>query len=75
MVTAGFYGLLCSEKLRNSYLLCQEQVASNLADEWVATTIQCLKQASPTSLKITLRSVSLRNHLIFVLLAYHLSCV
>ncbi|CAO2146782.1 unnamed protein product [Urochloa humidicola] len=34
-----------------------EQVASNLADGWVATTIQSLKKASPTSLKITLRSI------------------
>ncbi|CAD6255666.1 unnamed protein product [Miscanthus lutarioriparius] len=34
-----------------------EQVASNLADEWVARTIQYLKKASPTSLKITLRSI------------------
>jgi hypothetical protein len=41
-----------------------EQRASNLADEWVAATIQSLKKASPTSLKIALRSVSLRNNLI-----------
>ncbi|PUZ45391.1 hypothetical protein GQ55_8G219200 [Panicum hallii var. hallii] len=34
-----------------------EQRASNLADEWVAATIQSLKKASPTSLKITLRSI------------------
>ncbi|PAN43028.2 hypothetical protein PAHAL_8G222700 [Panicum hallii] len=34
-----------------------EQVASNLADEWVAVTIQSLKKASPTSLKISLRSI------------------
>ncbi|XP_066342270.1 probable 3-hydroxyisobutyryl-CoA hydrolase 3 [Miscanthus floridulus] len=34
-----------------------EQVASNLADEWAAETIQYLKKASPTSLKISLRSI------------------
>ncbi|KAJ1296160.1 hypothetical protein BS78_01G278400 [Paspalum vaginatum] len=34
-----------------------EQEASNLADEWVAATIQSLKKASPTSLKISLRSI------------------
>ncbi|CAL4983663.1 unnamed protein product [Urochloa decumbens] len=34
-----------------------EQVASNLADGWLAATIQSLKKASPTSLKITLRSI------------------
>jgi 3-hydroxyisobutyryl-CoA hydrolase len=34
-----------------------EQRASNLADEWVAATIQSLKKASPTSLKIALRSI------------------
>ncbi|CAL4980212.1 unnamed protein product [Urochloa decumbens] len=34
-----------------------ELVASNLADEWVATTIQSLNKASPTSLKISLRSI------------------
>ncbi|XP_066313524.1 3-hydroxyisobutyryl-CoA hydrolase 1-like [Miscanthus floridulus] len=34
-----------------------ELEASNLADEWVATTIQSLKKASPTSLKISLRSI------------------
>uniref|UniRef100_K3ZNP3 3-hydroxyisobutyryl-CoA hydrolase n=1 Tax=Setaria italica TaxID=4555 RepID=K3ZNP3_SETIT len=34
-----------------------EQVASNLADEWVVVTIQSLKKASPTSLKISLRSI------------------
>uniref|UniRef100_K3ZIZ9 3-hydroxyisobutyryl-CoA hydrolase n=1 Tax=Setaria italica TaxID=4555 RepID=K3ZIZ9_SETIT len=34
-----------------------EQVASNLPDEWVAATIQSLKNASPTSLKISLRSI------------------
>jgi len=50
-------------------------VASDLADEWVAATIQYLKKASPTSLKISLRSVSSRNHLKLALLAYHLSCV
>jgi hypothetical protein len=48
-------------------------VASNLADEWVAVTIQSLKKASPTSLKISLRSVSLRNNLVPILLVYHLS--
>uniref|UniRef100_K3ZN63 3-hydroxyisobutyryl-CoA hydrolase n=1 Tax=Setaria italica TaxID=4555 RepID=K3ZN63_SETIT len=34
-----------------------EQVASNLPDEWVDATIQSLKNASPTSLKISLRSI------------------
>ncbi|KAF8673185.1 hypothetical protein HU200_048734 [Digitaria exilis] len=34
-----------------------EQVASNLADGWVVATIQSLKKASPSSLKITLRSI------------------
>ncbi|CAL4992061.1 unnamed protein product [Urochloa decumbens] len=34
-----------------------EQVASNLVDGWLAATIQSLKKASPTSLKITLRSI------------------
>ncbi|CAN6283836.1 unnamed protein product [Urochloa humidicola] len=34
-----------------------EQEASNSADEWVAATIQSLKKASPTSLKISLRSI------------------
>ncbi|XP_066344499.1 3-hydroxyisobutyryl-CoA hydrolase 1-like isoform X2 [Miscanthus floridulus] len=34
-----------------------ELEAANLADEWVATTIQSLKKASPTSLKISLRSI------------------
>ncbi|XP_021317563.1 3-hydroxyisobutyryl-CoA hydrolase 1 [Sorghum bicolor] len=34
-----------------------EEVASDLADEWVAATIQYLKKASPTSLKISLRSI------------------
>ncbi|KAF8673187.1 hypothetical protein HU200_048737 [Digitaria exilis] len=34
-----------------------EQVHSSLADEWVAATVQSLKKASPTSLKITLRSI------------------
>ncbi|KAG2563024.1 3-hydroxyisobutyryl-CoA hydrolase 1-like isoform X2 [Panicum virgatum] len=34
-----------------------EQVASNVADQWVTATIQSLKKASPTSLKITLRSI------------------
>jgi len=43
-----------------------EQRASNLAAEWVAATIQSLKKASPTSLKITLRSVFLRNNLISI---------
>ncbi|ONM27475.1 3-hydroxyisobutyryl-CoA hydrolase 1 [Zea mays] len=33
-----------------------EQVASNMADEWAAETIRYLKRASPTSLKITMRS-------------------
>ncbi|PWZ38162.1 putative 3-hydroxyisobutyryl-CoA hydrolase 3 [Zea mays] len=40
-----------------------EKVASNLEDEWVAETIHYLKKASPTSLKITMRSVFLRNHI------------
>ncbi|KAF8700148.1 hypothetical protein HU200_034518 [Digitaria exilis] len=44
--------------ITNYYLLCQqEQVHSSLADEWVAATVQSLKKASPTSLKITLRSI------------------
>ncbi|XP_008670921.1 probable 3-hydroxyisobutyryl-CoA hydrolase 3 isoform X1 [Zea mays] len=34
-----------------------EQVASNMADEWAAETIRYLKRASPTSLKITMRSM------------------
>ncbi|TVU31583.1 hypothetical protein EJB05_23273 [Eragrostis curvula] len=34
-----------------------EQEASNSADEWVAATINSLKKASPTSLKISLRSI------------------
>ncbi|CAL4923956.1 unnamed protein product [Urochloa decumbens] len=34
-----------------------EQETSNSADEWVAATIQSLKMASPTSLKISLRSI------------------
>nr|CAB3491930.1 unnamed protein product [Digitaria exilis] len=34
----------------------QEQVASNLADGWVVATIQSLNKASPSSLKISLRS-------------------
>ncbi|ONM27488.1 3-hydroxyisobutyryl-CoA hydrolase 1 [Zea mays] len=34
-----------------------EEVASNSASKWVAQTIQYLKKASPTSLKITLRSI------------------
>jgi len=34
-----------------------EQETSNSADEWVAATIQSLKKASPTSLKISLRSI------------------
>ncbi|KAL6642650.1 hypothetical protein ACP70R_020831 [Stipagrostis hirtigluma subsp. patula] len=34
-----------------------EQEASKMSDEWVAATIQSLKKASPTSLKISLRSI------------------
>ncbi|PWZ37956.1 3-hydroxyisobutyryl-CoA hydrolase 1 [Zea mays] len=34
-----------------------EEVASNSASKWAAQTIQYLKKASPTSLKITLRSI------------------
>ncbi|PWZ39133.1 putative 3-hydroxyisobutyryl-CoA hydrolase 2 [Zea mays] len=34
-----------------------EEVASNSASKWVAQKIQYLKKASPTSLKITLRSI------------------
>ncbi|KAL5678768.1 hypothetical protein ACJX0J_014899, partial [Zea mays] len=34
-----------------------EEVASNSASKWVAQTIKYLKKASPTSLKITLRSI------------------
>ncbi|CAL4932402.1 unnamed protein product [Urochloa decumbens] len=34
-----------------------EQETSNSTDEWVAATIQSLKKASPTSLKISLRSI------------------
>uniref|UniRef100_I1QW63 3-hydroxyisobutyryl-CoA hydrolase n=1 Tax=Oryza glaberrima TaxID=4538 RepID=I1QW63_ORYGL len=33
-----------------------EQEAPNVADEWVASAIQSLRKASPTSLKISLRS-------------------
>ena len=55
-------------------MLCQEQRASNLADEWAAATIQSLRKASPTSLKITLRSVFLRNNLISISIAPQ-SCV
>ncbi|CAL4987007.1 unnamed protein product [Urochloa decumbens] len=34
-----------------------ELVASNLADEWAVATIESLNKASPTSLKISLRSI------------------
>ncbi|KAL6906352.1 hypothetical protein ACP4OV_003953 [Aristida adscensionis] len=34
-----------------------EQEASKMSDGWVAATIQSLKKASPTSLKISLRSI------------------
>uniref|UniRef100_A0A0D3HGV2 3-hydroxyisobutyryl-CoA hydrolase n=1 Tax=Oryza barthii TaxID=65489 RepID=A0A0D3HGV2_9ORYZ len=34
-----------------------EQEAPNVADEWVASAIQSLRKASPTSLKISLRSI------------------
>lgn len=38
--------------------LLQESEALNKNDDWVSSTIQSLKKASPTSLKISLRSVS-----------------
>jgi 3-hydroxyisobutyryl-CoA hydrolase len=65
-----------SKKIINVYLLCQEQVASNMADEWAAETIRYLKRASPTSLKITMRSVFLKRlNPMIVLLIYDLCCV
>jgi hypothetical protein len=44
-----------------------------MADEWAAETIRYLKRASPTSLKITMRSVFLkRPNPMIVLLIYDL---
>ena len=37
--------------------LTQEREAVNSADNWISATIQSLQKASPTSLKISLRSV------------------
>lgn len=37
--------------------IMQEREAMNKPDAWISTTIQSLKKASPTSLKISLRSV------------------
>ncbi|CAN6372716.1 unnamed protein product [Urochloa humidicola] len=46
-----------SQRTVEEIISALEQVGSNLADGWVAATIQSLKKASPTSLKITLRSI------------------
>ncbi|CAO2149503.1 unnamed protein product [Urochloa humidicola] len=46
-----------SKRTVEEIIYALEQVAPNLADEWVITTIQSLKRASPTSLKISLRSI------------------
>ncbi|XP_008670923.1 probable 3-hydroxyisobutyryl-CoA hydrolase 3 isoform X2 [Zea mays] len=43
--------------LATHFVPSNEQVASNMADEWAAETIRYLKRASPTSLKITMRSM------------------
>ena len=40
-------------------LLLKEGEAKKKADDWISATIQTLKKASPTSLKISLRSVRL----------------
>ncbi|XP_077244942.1 3-hydroxyisobutyryl-CoA hydrolase 1-like [Tasmannia lanceolata] len=46
-----------SKKTVEEILSALEQEAVKGADEWIATTIQSLKKASPTSLKISLRSI------------------
>lgn len=40
------------------YLISQENEAADTHDEWSITTLKKLKDASPLSLKVTLRSVS-----------------
>lgn len=40
------------------YLLSQENEAAETRDEWSITALKKLKEASPLSLKVTLRSVS-----------------
>ncbi|CAL4983665.1 unnamed protein product [Urochloa decumbens] len=46
-----------SKRTVEEIIYALDQVASNFADEWIAATIQSLKKASPTSLKISLRSI------------------
>ena len=40
-------------------LLKEDEEAKNRADDWLTSTVQALKKASPMSLKISLRSVCL----------------
>ncbi|WVZ49041.1 hypothetical protein U9M48_000423, partial [Paspalum notatum var. saurae] len=46
-----------SKRTVEEIIITLEQEASNLSDEWLAATINSLKKASPTSLKIALRSI------------------
>ncbi|WVZ49062.1 hypothetical protein U9M48_000443 [Paspalum notatum var. saurae] len=46
-----------SKRTVEEIIFTLDQEASNLADEWVVETIQSLRKASPTSLKISLRSI------------------
>ncbi|KAJ8750392.1 hypothetical protein K2173_014307 [Erythroxylum novogranatense] len=46
-----------SRKTIEEILSAVEGEASNKADDWISNTIQSLKKASPTSLKISLRSI------------------
>ncbi|CAL4980214.1 unnamed protein product [Urochloa decumbens] len=46
-----------SKRTVEEIIYALDQEASNFVDEWIAATIQSLKKASPTSLKISLRSI------------------
>ncbi|CAN1335026.1 3-hydroxyisobutyryl-CoA hydrolase 1 [Linum perenne] len=67
-----------SRRTVEDILSALEREAMNKADDWINKTIQSLKKASPTSLKISLRSVSrlklLTVYSLITLLMLHMSC-
>lgn len=44
--------------LQNEMLFCQEKEAAETCDQWCLTTLRKIREASPLSLKVILRSVS-----------------
>uniref|UniRef100_A0A0E0J9Q6 3-hydroxyisobutyryl-CoA hydrolase n=1 Tax=Oryza nivara TaxID=4536 RepID=A0A0E0J9Q6_ORYNI len=46
-----------SKKTVEEIIASLEQEAPNVADEWIASAIQSMRKASPTSMKISLRSI------------------